>query len=214
MASALTTVYLIRHGEVHNPRRILYGRLPGFRLSSNGLHQAREAGRALGKHRIDALFSSPLLRARQTAREIQRQTNHGDLHVSTFLHEVCTPYEGRPAEEVDAIDGDVYTGVPACFEQPGDVVARTRKLVWRLRKRYRGGKVAAVTHGDVITFMVLWARQMALTPGNKTRLMKAGFPVHYPAHASITTMVYHTLDPEERPKIDYLRPWSDPPEGG
>ena len=201
-----TTIHLIRHGEVHNPRGILYGRLPRFRLSAKGRRQARAAGLLLNGSAVDTLYSSPLLRARQTAREIQSQTRQPRVHVSSLLNEVCTAYEGLPGAEVDARDGDIYTGVPACFEQPEDVVARTRRFIQRMRRGYPGGRIAAVTHGDVITFMVLWAKDLALTPGNKTRLLKAGYPASYPAHASITTLVYHTADQEERPAVDYVKP--------
>ena len=40
-----TTVHLMRHGEVHNPGGVLYGRLPGYRLSERGRAMARIAGR-------------------------------------------------------------------------------------------------------------------------------------------------------------------------
>ena len=39
---ARTTVHLLRHGEVHNPDAVLYGRLPGFRLSDDGQQMARD----------------------------------------------------------------------------------------------------------------------------------------------------------------------------
>jgi hypothetical protein len=72
--------------------------------------------------------------------------------------------------------------------------------------RYGGRQVAAVTHGDVVTFTVLWALGYDLTPKNKTRLRQAGYPVAYPGHASITTLAYHTAAPDERPRIDYIQP--------
>ena len=37
-----TTIHLMRHGEVHNPEGVLYGRLPGYRLSERGLAMARD----------------------------------------------------------------------------------------------------------------------------------------------------------------------------
>ena len=42
-----TTVHFLRHGEVHNPDLVLYGRLPGFRLSEDGLQMAKDAADAL-----------------------------------------------------------------------------------------------------------------------------------------------------------------------
>ena len=41
MTTTRTQVHLVRHGEVHNPDRILYGRLPGYRLSELGQEMAR-----------------------------------------------------------------------------------------------------------------------------------------------------------------------------
>ena len=46
-----TTVHMLRHGEVHNPTMVLYGRLPGFRLSEDGLQMARDAADAVDARR-------------------------------------------------------------------------------------------------------------------------------------------------------------------
>ncbi len=59
----------MRHGEVHNPRRVLYGRLPNYRLSAAGRQMARQAAQYVhGLHRpVTALISSPLQRTRESA---------------------------------------------------------------------------------------------------------------------------------------------------
>lgn len=63
-----TIVHLVRHGEVHNPEGVLYGRLPGFRLSELGRSQAETVGRVLGQgHDIVSIVASPLQRAQETA---------------------------------------------------------------------------------------------------------------------------------------------------
>lgn len=63
-----TIVHLVRHGEVHNPDGVLYGRLPGFRLSELGRSQAETVGRVLGHgHDIVSVVASPLQRAQETA---------------------------------------------------------------------------------------------------------------------------------------------------
>jgi len=198
---------LIRHGEVHNPQQVLYGRLPGFRLSEKGRRQARSAGRHLQDSTISAVFSSPMLRARQTAREILSSCGNLKLRISGLLNEVCTSFEGRPGAEIDARGGDVYSGVDACFEQPEDIVVRTRKFISRMRSQYDSGRVLAVTHGDVITFTVLWAGGFDVRPQNKNRLLQAGYPVAYPDHASITTLIYQSGSPEEKPTVDYINPY-------
>jgi broad specificity phosphatase PhoE len=65
--STRTTVHLLRHGEVHNPDGVLYGRLPGFRLSEDGQRMARDVAEHLRGRDISLLVASPLLRAQETA---------------------------------------------------------------------------------------------------------------------------------------------------
>ena len=62
-----TTVHMLRHGEVHNPEMVLYGRLPNFRLSEDGLQMARDAADALRDRDITHVVASPLQRAQETA---------------------------------------------------------------------------------------------------------------------------------------------------
>ena len=64
--SALTTVHLVRHGEVHNPNGILYGRLPAYHLSDNGQEMAVLVANTLADHDVVHLRCSPLERAQQT----------------------------------------------------------------------------------------------------------------------------------------------------
>ncbi|MBA9001429.1 histidine phosphatase family protein [Thermomonospora cellulosilytica] len=65
--SEKTIVHLLRHGEVHNPEGILYGRLPGYRLSENGVLMAQAVAKWFADRDVTALFSSPLERALETA---------------------------------------------------------------------------------------------------------------------------------------------------
>lgn len=70
---ALATVHLMRHGEVHNPDRVLYGRLPGYHLSELGYEMADRAAAYFAARRengakIASVAASPLLRAQETAR--------------------------------------------------------------------------------------------------------------------------------------------------
>lgn len=66
----VTTVHLVRHGEVYNPDGIIYGRLPGYRLSDAGAEMARTTARWLAGRDIVLVRSSPLERAQQTAAAI------------------------------------------------------------------------------------------------------------------------------------------------
>jgi broad specificity phosphatase PhoE len=69
----MTRVYLIRHADVENPNRVIYGHLPGFPLSARGREQAAELGRRLRGRGIRRIVHSPLERAQETARIIASQ---------------------------------------------------------------------------------------------------------------------------------------------
>jgi broad specificity phosphatase PhoE len=65
-----TVVHLLRHGEVHNPTGVLYGRLPGFHLSQLGLEMAETVGAHLADHDVTVVVASPLDRAQETAQPV------------------------------------------------------------------------------------------------------------------------------------------------
>ncbi len=89
-----TTVHLLRHGEVFNPGRVLYGRMPGFHLSELGERQAAASAEWLATRDVAHLVSSPLERARQTADALATLTG---LEVATDerLIEAANELEGR-----------------------------------------------------------------------------------------------------------------------
>ena len=62
-----TVVHLMRHGEVHNPDGVLYGRMDGFHLSDLGRRMAQKVADTIGDRDITQVWASPLERAQQTA---------------------------------------------------------------------------------------------------------------------------------------------------
>lgn len=62
-------LHLVRHGEVHNPDRILYGRLPHYRLSEDGRRMARAAAEYVDEldRPVTSLRCSPLQRTKESA---------------------------------------------------------------------------------------------------------------------------------------------------
>lgn len=87
------TIHLVRHGEVENPKGIIYGRLPGFHLSERGQRQARAAGRRLADADIGAIWASPLERAQETAAAIAER--HGlEITTDDRLLESLNQFEG------------------------------------------------------------------------------------------------------------------------
>jgi broad specificity phosphatase PhoE len=66
-------VHLVRHGEVANPRGVLYGRIPGYQLSEDGRLMAKAAADFLAGRDVTVLRTSPLERARETAEPMEAQ---------------------------------------------------------------------------------------------------------------------------------------------
>jgi broad specificity phosphatase PhoE len=68
-----TIVHLVRHGQVENPRGVLYGRIPGFHLSAEGRVMAKAAADFLAGRDVTVLRSSPLERAVETAEPLSAE---------------------------------------------------------------------------------------------------------------------------------------------
>ena len=67
-----TVVHLLRHGEVHNPTGVLYGRLPDFHISDLGREMAETVGAHLADHDVTVVVASSLDRAQETAEPIAK----------------------------------------------------------------------------------------------------------------------------------------------
>ena len=89
-----TIVHLLRHGEVYNPNGILYGRLPGYRLSDTGQRQALTVAEFLAGNDIAHVVASPLERARQTAAPIA-DSHRLELATDDRLIESENAFEGQ-----------------------------------------------------------------------------------------------------------------------
>ena len=90
-----STVHVIRHGEVENPHKILYGRQPGWRLSERGQEMATTIGEWSKDIDLGALHVSPLQRAQETAAPIARA--HGiEITTDERLIEAANIFEGQP----------------------------------------------------------------------------------------------------------------------
>src|ERR1035437_6847034 len=89
-----TRIFFIRHGEVINPNKIWYGRIPGFSLSANGKKQILKAAQILAENKIDAIYASPLLRTKQSAMLIA-DTLGLPVNYSNNLLEVDSSLQGK-----------------------------------------------------------------------------------------------------------------------
>ena len=90
-----SSVHVIRHGEVENPKKILYGRQPGWRLSDRGIEMARALGDWSKTVDLGALHVSPLQRAQETAAPISA-AHDIEITADERLIEASNIFEGEP----------------------------------------------------------------------------------------------------------------------
>src|ERR1700677_5019622 len=88
-----TTVHLLRHGEVENPQRVMYGRLPGYHLSAAGRAMADAAADFFAERPVVALYCSPLERAQEAARPVAERLGL-DIVTDDRLIEPWNHFEG------------------------------------------------------------------------------------------------------------------------
>jgi broad specificity phosphatase PhoE len=147
-----TMVHLLRHGEVHNPERILYGRLPGFGLSDLGVRQAEQVAAYLRAHDVVHVAASPLLRAQQTAAPIAAL--HGvDVVTDEGLIEAANVFEGSRVSVGDGALRDPRSWPklrnpfrPSWGEPYREIVDRMLAAVHRARRRAAGHEAVCVSH--------------------------------------------------------------------
>ena len=198
--AAQTRVHVVRHGEVHNPDGILYGRLPGFRLSDTGRTQAAAVADALAGRDIAAVIASPLQRAQETAAPIAAK--HG-LVVDTDpgLIESDNLFEGRRVGPGDGalLDPrfwwrlrDPFT--PSWGEPYANIAARMAGAVDKARARAAGQEVVCVSHQ-----LPVWTLRLHVTGRrlwHNPRRRKCSL-------ASVTTLVY---EGDRLVDVKYLEP--------
>lgn len=202
------TVHLLRHGEVFNPDRVLYGRLPGFGLSDLGLAQAELAATFLAQRPVGHLACSPLERARQTAEPLAAALGL-EVAVDERLTEAYNELEGRRVAGGKGLFTDVANWKyfrnplrPSWGEPYAQIASRVLAAVRHARDRTADGNDAVcVTH----QLPIIAARRSA-----------EGRPLfHDPrrrqcALASVTSF---TFAGNEIVRIDYAEPAASLPAG-
>ena len=195
-----TVVHLLRHGEVHNPTGVLYGRLSGFRLSELGRRQALTVAEHLRDHDITHVVASPLERAQETAGPIS-DSHRLELATDPRLIEAENHFEGK---KVSIGDGALRSPRnwpllrnpfrPSWGEQYLKVAHRMLAAVYRARGLADGHEAVCVSHQ-----LPIWTVR---------RFLEGRRLWHNPTHrqcslASLTSLIF---DDEELVDIRYSEP--------
>ena len=195
-----TVVHLMRHGEVFNPTGVLYGRLPGFRLSEAGEGMARTAAAWFAERDVTHLVASPLERAQQTAQPISAALG---LPIATDerLIEAGNSFEGKT---FGVGDGSMKHPEnwwrlrnpfrPSWGEPYVESAARMLAAVEAARDGARGHEAVLVSHQ-----LPIWTLRLHVE-GRRY--------VHDPRHrecalASVTSLVY---DDDRLLRLEYAEP--------
>jgi phosphoserine phosphatase len=144
---------LVRHGETEeNVKGIVQGHLPG-KLTKKGIEQAKKLALRLKDEKIDAIYSSDLKRASDTAKEIAEYHKNVPLKFVKELREIdCGSFSGKSQDEVK---GKNY---PEDSESLEDAKKRIKNFLDKVYKKHKNSKVLFVSHGGtskILTTIIL-----------------------------------------------------------
>jgi broad specificity phosphatase PhoE len=147
-----TVVHLLRHGEVFNPEKILYGRLPGYHLSDLGRQMAVRAAEYFAGRDVTTLIASPLQRAQETAAPIAERLGL-PIGVDDRLIEASNIFEGKPFGVGDGVLRHPKAWIhlrnpftPSWGEPYVQLAARMHLAVDAARGAARGHEAVLVSH--------------------------------------------------------------------
>ena len=199
----LTVVHLLRHGEVHNPDGVLYGRLPGFVLSERGQAMARRIAQATADRDITVVTASPLERAQQTAAPIAEA--HGTaIGSDDRLIEASNVFEGLTFGVGDGSLRNpshwrhLYNPLRPSWGEPyRDQVDRMLAAMRAARDQAHGHEALLVSHQLPIwvTRSAVEGRRLWHDPRNRD--------------CSVASLTSFTFDGDEIVAVEYREPAAD-----
>ena len=182
-----TVVHLVRHGEVYNPDKILYGRLPGWHLSERGQRQAAATASSFEGHDIRYFACSPLQRTQETSRPFTEVIGTKP-NLDEDLLEAGNTFEGLHIKGIDsALWNPKYwprlrrPSVPSWGEPYEAIADRMFLAIERAREAAEGAEAVLVTHQLCIIAAQRRARYLKLAHNPATRQCDL---------ASVTSLVF------------------------
>ena len=198
-----THVHVLRHGEVFNPEKILYGRLPGYKLSELGLKMADRAADFFKDKNISLVVSSPLERAQQTALPTAKQHNL-KIETDNSLIEAENVFEGKKVSVGDGALSDPKNWwhlrnpiTPSWGEPYKKVAERMRTAIFSARDVAKGKEALLVSHQLPIWIARLSAEGRSFVHDPRKRQCSL---------ASVTTFIF---DGDSLVAVEYQEPAAD-----
>jgi broad specificity phosphatase PhoE len=198
-----TVVHLLRHGEVHNPSGVLYGRLPGYHLSANGRQMAAAAAEFFSERPVAALFASPLERAQETAQPVAERLGL-EIVTDDRLIESANVLEGRTVTMAQLGLNPVNWRhlwnpfLPSWGEPYRQVAARMSAVIERARDAAPGREVVCVSHQLPIWVSRLAAEHKRLWHNPNSRQCALASVTSLTFTDTELTMVSYTVPPRRQ----------------
>lgn len=164
------TYLFVRHGEsIINTKRVLNTVMDNKNISpltEAGKEQARNSSKIIAARKVDAIYSSPFVRARETAEIIATESNLSvtiDERLREFL--IGPVYEGKPLEEYHSAfptaDRQMrFSNAPDGGETWLEMRSRLFAFMRETDSQYEGKTIVVVTHGDPV-LMMQWATSLS-----------------------------------------------------
>jgi probable phosphoglycerate mutase len=159
-----TTVLLVRHGQTPTTGTVLPGRAPGLHLADEGRRQAELAAeRIAALPKIDAVYSSPLERAKETAAPIAKACGLRTRVARGLFECDFGDWTGRELKQLMKLpEWQAVQRAPSTFRFPGgesftEMQTRMVSTLDDLRARHPGGTIVCVSHADTIKAAVAHA---------------------------------------------------------
>jgi probable phosphomutase (TIGR03848 family) len=153
----VTTLLLVRHGNTSTTGKLLPGRAPGLHLAESGVRQAERAGERIAElKRVDAIYTSPLERARETAAPIAKATGVKSKVERGLLECDFGDWTGAELPKLMKLpEWRTVQRAPSTFRFPNgesftEMQVRIVSTLDRLRARHHGGTIVCVSHADPI----------------------------------------------------------------
>jgi probable phosphoglycerate mutase len=156
----MTTFYLIRHGACDGLGETIWGRTEGISLNDEGRAQAQQLADRFGGVKLDAIYSSPLQRARETAEPVARIAQR-EIRESPAFNEIdFGEWSGKSFELLRRDERwHRFNTQRSMARIPGgesflDAQTRAINELEKLREQHGDARVAIVSHADVIKAVV------------------------------------------------------------
>jgi broad specificity phosphatase PhoE len=155
-----TTFFLVRHGSHDRLNRFLCGRMDGVPLGDAGRAEALATAARLKGERFDAVVTSPILRCRQTAEIVAEPHGLTPVVDDAFVELDFGDWTGKSFDDLHADPRYEPWNIRRSLHRPpngesmGEAQMRAVRGVEAIRARQPNGRVAIVTHSDIVKALV------------------------------------------------------------